>query len=53
MRLVFVYIFDDVILVLKIVIYIGIIVGVGVVFLSVFNLLEINVGKMFDESEKI
>lgn len=47
------YTLDDATLALKIATYIGIVVDVGAVILSVFNLLEINAGKMSDESEKI
>lgn len=47
------YTLDDATLASKIATYIGIIVGVGAVLLSVLNLLEINAGKMSDESEKI
>lgn len=47
------YSLDDATLASMIATYIGIVVGVGAVLLSVLNLLEINAGKMSDESEKI
>lgn len=47
------YTLDDATSASKIVTYIGIILGVGAVLLSVLDLLEINAGKMSDESEKI
>lgn len=47
------YSLDDANLASMIATYIGIVVGVGAVLLSVLDLLEINAGKMSDEGEKI